>query len=107
MNIVSRFQTLPEDGPAVQFTLDGIPVAARAGTSLAATLLAHSGEASRQTASGAGRTAYCMMGVCFDCLVEVDGAPNTQACMTAVREGMIVNRQIGLRNLAGDHDVRI
>jgi NADH dehydrogenase/NADH:ubiquinone oxidoreductase subunit G len=36
-----------------------------------------------------------MMGVCFDCLVEVDGAPNRQACLTPVREGMVIRRQDG------------
>ena len=105
MNTASRFQTLPEPGASVQFTLDGEPVTARAGISLAAALLAHSGAASRETANGAGRTAFCMMGVCFDCLVEVDGRPNTQACMTPVREGMVVKRQIGLRGLNGGNDV--
>lgn len=105
MNIASRFQTLLEGGQTVQFTLDGEPVTARFGTSLAAALLAHSGDSSRETATGAGRTAFCMMGVCFDCLVDVDGQPNTQACMTLVRDGMIVKRQIGLRGLNGGNDV--
>lgn len=104
MNIASRFQTLPESGARVQFTLDGEQLTAREGISLAAALLAHSGGASRETAKGAGRTAFCMMGVCFECLVEVDGTPNTQACMTPVREGMSVKRQIGLRGLKGGHD---
>jgi NADH dehydrogenase/NADH:ubiquinone oxidoreductase subunit G len=46
-----------------------------------------------------------MMGICFDCLVEVDGTLNTQACMTPVREGMVVRRQLGLRSLnGGEHD---
>jgi len=101
MNIASRFHPPPEGAAPVRFTLDGAAVVMPAGTSLAAALLAHSGAASRQTASGAGRTAFCMMGVCFDCLVEVDGTPNTQACMTLVREGMVVKRQIGLRGLGG------
>jgi predicted molibdopterin-dependent oxidoreductase YjgC len=34
-----------------------------------------------------------MMGVCFDCLVEIDGVANRQACMIEVREGMQVKRQ--------------
>jgi predicted molibdopterin-dependent oxidoreductase YjgC len=42
-----------------------------------------------------------MMGVCFDCLIEVDGRPNVQGCMIAVRDGMAVRRQRGLRNLSG------
>ena len=101
MNIASRFQTLHEDRVPAHFTLDGELVTACIGTSLAAALLAHSGDASRETATGAGRTAFCMMGVCFDCLVEVDGTPNTQACMTPLREGMIVRRQVGLPALKG------
>ena len=36
------------------------------------------------------------MGVCFDCLVVVDGVPNTRACMTSVAEGMAIRRQEGL-----------
>ena len=101
MNVASRFRTLPETGDCVQFTLDGVPATAPAGVTVAAALLAHSGAWTRQTAQGAPRTAYCMMGVCFDCLVEVDGAPNTQACMTLLREGMTVRRQTGLRELNG------
>jgi len=104
MSIASRFQTLPEGGEPVQFTLDGAAVTARQGTSLAAALLAHSGDASRQTVHGAGRAAFCMMGVCFECLVDVDGTPNTQACMTEVRDGMVVKRQIGLRALGRAED---
>jgi len=101
MNVASRFRTLPETGDRVQFTLNGAPASAPAGVTVAAALLAHSGEWTRQTVKGAPRTAYCMMGVCFDCLVEVDGTPNTQACMTLLREGMSVRRQTGLRDLNG------
>ncbi len=104
MNVASRFRTLPETGESVQFTLDGVPATAPAGVTVAAALLAHSGAWTRQTVQGAPRTAYCMMGVCFDCLVEVDGTPNTQACMTLLRDGMAIRRQTGLRNLNGGHD---
>ena len=36
-----------------------------------------------------------MMGVCFECLVTVDGEPNRQACLETVRGGMIVEPQAG------------
>ncbi|HEY9038091.1 MAG TPA: (2Fe-2S)-binding protein [Roseovarius sp.] len=101
MKIASRFLTPPEVGADVQFRYEGEAVTAPAGISLAAALLAHSGASTRQTAKGEARTAFCMMGVCFDCLVEVDGKPNTQACMISVRSGMTVRRQIGLRELTG------
>ena len=46
-----------------------------------------------------------MMGVCFECLVEVDGQANCQACLLPVRAGMRVHRQRGARDvLAGDQE---
>jgi predicted molibdopterin-dependent oxidoreductase YjgC len=46
-----------------------------------------------------------MMGVCFECLVEVDGQANSQACLIQVRDGMVVRRQRGARDLLiGDAD---
>lgn len=101
MKIASRFLTPPDPGATVQLTLDGEPITAQAGDTVAAAMLAYSGAASRLTAKGAPRTAFCMMGVCFDCLVEVDGRPNCQGCMTPVRDGMVLLRQRGLRKLVG------
>lgn len=101
MKIASRFLIRPDPGATVQLTLDGEPITARPGDTVAAALLAHSGEATRQSAKGAERTAFCMMGVCFDCLVEVDGLPNSQGCMIPVRDGMVLRRQVGLRKLHG------
>jgi predicted molibdopterin-dependent oxidoreductase YjgC len=42
------------------------------------------------------------MGVCFDCLMEIDGVPNQQACMIRVRDGMKVRRQHGAASVGGD-----
>ena len=68
--------------------------------SVAAALLTAGIEHTRTTpVTGAPRAPYCMMGVCFDCLVEIDGMPNRQACMTRVREGMKIRRQDGTRRL--------
>ncbi len=104
MKIASRFRAPPETGATVQFRYEGETVTAPEGTSVAAALLAHSGAYTRQTVKGSGRTAFCMMGVCFDCLVEIDGVPNVQACMTQVRSGMVVSRQTGLRRLGSGTD---
>ena len=49
---------------------------------------------------GAKRAPYCMMGVCFECLAEIDGVPNRRSCMTAARPGMRIRRQRGARALA-------
>ncbi|RZV48935.1 MAG: (2Fe-2S)-binding protein, partial [Pseudomonadales bacterium] len=44
---------------------------------------------------GKPRAPYCMMGVCFECLVEIDGVPNCQSCRVSVKEGMQICRQQG------------
>jgi predicted molibdopterin-dependent oxidoreductase YjgC len=84
-----------ERGPRVTITLDGRPVEAHLGESVAAVLLAEGQAATRRTNSGEPRGVFCGMGVCFDCLVIVDGVPNTRSCMTWIREGMVVARQEG------------
>ena len=84
-----------ERGAALTITVDGQPRTAFAGETVAAALIADDGITTRRTASGAPRGVYCGMGVCFDCLVIVDGVPGTRACVTWVREGMDIARQEG------------
>ncbi|GLY75462.1 (2Fe-2S)-binding protein [Actinoallomurus iriomotensis] len=84
-----------ERGPAVTVTVDGRPVTAYLGESVAAALMAAGGLDTRTTRGGERRGLFCGMGVCFDCLVIVDGVPGTRACVTWVREGMDIARQDG------------
>ncbi len=95
----SGFRRLPDDGaPGVTIEFDGRRLPARPGDSVAAALLAAGHPALRTTPAGAApRGPYCMMGACFDCLVEVDGVANVQACMTPVRDGMRVRPMPGVR----------
>lgn len=95
---MSRLPLPPEleRGPRVDLLLDGRPVEAYAGETVAAVLLAQGEIATRRTVGGEPRGIFCGIGVCFDCLVVVDGVPNTRACMTWVRNGMQVQRQDGL-----------
>lgn len=95
------FRRLPDDPRAtVTIHLDGEPVTAREGDSVAAAMLAAGVVHTRTTpVSGAPRLPYCMMGVCFDCLMEIDGVPNRQACQVRVRDGMRVRRQEGARGV--------
>lgn len=75
----------------VPITIDGASFEARAGDSVAAALLAAGHAASRVTAvSGAPRGAYCLMGVCFECLVRIDGVDNRQGCLVEVSDGMSI-----------------
>mgnify|MGYP006269363519 CR=1 FL=1 len=84
---------------AIAFTVDGARVVAREGDTLAAALLAAGCLAFRTTPVGAApRAPYCMMGVCFECLVSVDGMGSRQACLVPVREGMVVETQSGARS---------
>jgi predicted molibdopterin-dependent oxidoreductase YjgC len=95
------FRRLPAAQPesrGVSVTIDGRLFVARDGDSVAATLLAAGVQACRTTPiSGAGRGPFCMMGVCFDCLVTIDGQPNKQGCLIPVRAGMRIERQSGAR----------
>lgn len=85
-------------GAVLTVRLEGRPVPAREGDTLAVALLEAGVAAFRETpVSGALRGPLCLMGVCFECLVEVDGRANVQACMEPVREGMQVKLQRGAR----------
>lgn len=94
------FRRLPEAGAAVAVTVDGRPVEAREGDSVAAAMLVAGVTHCRITPVGGGpRAPYCMMGACFDCLVTIDGVGNRQGCLTAVREAMAIETQRGKREL--------
>ena len=85
-----------ERGQQVQISVDGRPVTCYLGESVAAAMIADSGDlALRRTAGGEPRGLFCGMGVCFECIAVVDGTPNTRACMTWVCDGMTVETQVG------------
>jgi predicted molibdopterin-dependent oxidoreductase YjgC len=95
------FKRLHEPRERVAFEFEGETVAAEDGDTVAAALLAHGVRQTRLSLmSGAPRAAHCMIGACFECLVEIDGRPNRQACLTPVRAGMKVRRQAGPARLA-------
>jgi predicted molibdopterin-dependent oxidoreductase YjgC len=97
-----RLDCTDGDPATVAIEVDGATVAARAGDSVAVALLNAAIVPFRTTPiSGAPRAPLCMMGVCFDCLVEIDGVANRQACMVVVREGMRVRLQHSARRVEG------
>jgi len=86
------------DAGPVTLIFDGRSIEAQAGDSVAAALLANGALACRRTpVSGAPRAPFCLMGVCFECLVVIDGTGSRQACLTPVRDGMRVETQAGKR----------
>lgn len=84
----------------VSVTIDGQQMDVPQGISVAAAVLSVRDGPTRSTpVSGDGRAPYCMMGVCFECLMDIDGIPNRQACMVMVADGMVINPQEGASRL--------
>lgn len=76
-------------GAAITLIVEDEPVAAFEGQTVAAVLLAHGGVLRHTRYEGRPRGLFCGMGVCFDCVVEIDGVTE-RACMAKVRAGMRV-----------------
>jgi len=92
------FKRLAEVGAPVAITVDGKAISARAGDTVAAALLLAGIDHCRTTpVTSAPRAPYCLMGVCFDCLVTVDGVGSRQGCLVSVRDGMTIETQLGKR----------
>lgn len=78
----------------VEVTLDGRAVAVPEKINVAAALLSLGENISRiSPSSHQPCSPHCLMGVCFECMMEIDGVQR-QACMIEVREGMIINRDL-------------
>lgn len=96
------FRCLRDDGgglhaTAVTLSVDGEPCTVPSGASVASALLQRGSIARLTGLSGSARAPYCMMGVCFECLVTIDGMGSRQACLVEAREGMRVETQRGAR----------
>jgi predicted molibdopterin-dependent oxidoreductase YjgC len=91
------FKQLPYDETtAIHLTLNQQKIKVAKGTTVAAAALSHGVHFTRTTpVSGAKRAPFCMMGVCFDCLMVINGRPNQRGCGTIVEEGMQVEIQQG------------
>lgn len=78
-------------GAIVTLQLDGGPLQARRGQTVAAAMLAAGRRVLRRTRrNGRPRGLFCAMGVCFDCVMTIDGKAGVRACMTRVEAGMQV-----------------
>lgn len=97
----SLFRRVDAEGDrTVEVTFDGQPLSVPAGLTVAAALLLGGVRQFRTSPVGGGaRAPYCMMGVCFECLVEIDGLPSRQSCLIEVADGMRIRSQQGARDL--------
>lgn len=78
------------------FSFAGKRIDAEQGQSIGAALLAAGYRSLRTTRrGGAPRGLFCGIGICFDCLVTVNGRPNQRACLTEARDGDEVQPQAG------------
>ncbi|WP_421996604.1 FAD-dependent oxidoreductase [Reyranella sp.] len=75
-------------GASVTMTFDGREIEALEGETVGAALAAAGIVAVRRTRSGDPRGPFCGMGVCYDCLVTIDGRPSQRACLTRATAGM-------------------
>ena len=99
---MARVPTPARDTLTLYFA--GEAIQAFDGDTVAAALLAAGHRVFRRTPiSGSPRGPLCMMGVCFECLVEIDGRGNQQACMQEVRNGMVVELQDGAFDSMNDN----
>lgn len=94
MGVGRRIQAGVERGRQIEIEVDGERLVAFEGETVAAALIASGRRTLRHTARhDAPRGIFCGMGVCFDCLMTVDGVPNTRTCMTLAAPGMKVQTQ--------------
>ena len=75
----------------IHFTFNGIDFHGIPGQSIAAALLASDQRVLRKTRfDSSPRSVFCGIGVCFDCVVTVDGVANQRSCLIEVAHGMKV-----------------
>jgi aerobic-type carbon monoxide dehydrogenase small subunit (CoxS/CutS family) len=80
----------------IEFTFDGKKIDAITGQSVAAALLAANQRTLRKTRfNNNERGVFCGIGVCFDCLVVIDGVTNQRSCLIEAKPGMKVQTQVG------------
>ena len=81
-------------GERIEIEVDGERVEAFLGETVAAALIAAGRHTLRRTdREHAPRGLYCGIGVCFECLVGIDGRPRVRACQTPVAPGMRIDTQ--------------
>ena len=96
-------RAIASDNKPLTIQFEGKPLLAFEGETVAATLLANGIDFTRTSAiSDSNRAPHCMMGTCFECLVEINHIPNRQACVELVSAGMEIRRMLGARKLSGD-----
>ena len=75
----------------ISFTFNGQAFTCESGQSVAAALIAaHNLELRRTRFEGEPRSIFCGIGICFDCVVVIDGVANQRSCLIEAKPGMKV-----------------
>lgn len=94
---MSTNKTNTQDTVTIYFEDEALTVPADISVAAAVLGPGHAGHTGKNPVKGDYRAPVCLMGVCFECMMEIDGVPNQQSCLVTVREGMKVKRQNTLR----------
>jgi len=86
--------SIDETRDVIRFIFDGAQMLAYPGDTIASALYAAGKRSWRKATTGEERGLLCGMGVCFDCVLSVDGISNIRACQTLVKDGMVVETNI-------------
>jgi predicted molibdopterin-dependent oxidoreductase YjgC len=79
-------------GKKVEVFVNGLKIAAYEGETVLAALTAAGRRKLRRSLHHAGyRGAFCGMGICYECLVTINGRPRQHACMTEVEDHMEIH----------------
>jgi predicted molibdopterin-dependent oxidoreductase YjgC len=85
-----------ERGRKITLKVDGEPVMAFEGETIAAALIASGRQVFHYTSKRKEpRGVFCALGRCTDCVMVVDGQPNVRTCVTLARDGMAIRTQVG------------
>ena len=88
------FRKLHKNSETVTILFEGSSLQVESGQTVASALLSEGHLFFRNSViSGQPRAPYCMMGVCYECMLEIDGQSSQQACLIPAREGMKIRRQ--------------
>lgn len=90
-----RIQTGVSRGQPFDISVNGTPVTAYPGETIATALLAAGQKMFRHSAiTGEPRGPFCSMGLCHDCLVTLNGKQNVRACLTFAQPGDVIENQL-------------
>ena len=96
MRVKESSEALPavHRGKTLQVIIDGKTVDAFEGETVATVLAAQGMRVfGHKDKTGQPRGIYCGMGICYECLVTVDGLHNVRACQTYIMEGMVIETE--------------